>query len=552
MYCADIGTRWGAPKPSVLRFATVIPVFSVFLVSAVSNVVPSGLVQPLLNSDFIWPTVSEICDLQAQFIHNNSVPPSLVENDGLFLTTDGKIWIPPTYSDLKLRILIVAHCGSAGHRGISATANSIHKRFYWKNMIDDCSAFCRQCLHCTVNRGGNVVPRPFGRAIHASSPNMVLHFDYLQIGLSSKTNFKYLFVVRDDLSSFVDFYPCSEPTAAFAAGSLLDWISRYGLPSIFVSDRGSHFLNSLIEQLSLSLHIQHHFTLAYCPWSNGTVEVVNSYILSVLRSLISEFRLNLSDWPILLPLVRFALNHTIPPNRPAAITLFTGLSPSSALDLIWNPKSKTLLPTPMSFAQLSDMISDLRKSLDDMHKNIENQRELRRNRQNARRKAVLPNFSVGDFVLLANTSKIQDHKLRVRWTGPCRITAVLSDYIFTVEDLITKKTSDFHASRLRFYSDSSLNITEDILAQVAHDGYGFEIEDLIDARWNSKKKIWEILVKWQGLQPIQDSWEPLPQLLQDAPVFVRRQLKKSSFCSPSLLNALLTEGGDGMRRSGRV
>jgi len=143
----------------------------------------------------------------------------------------------------------------------------------------------------------------------------------------------------------------------------------------------------------------------------------------------------------------------------------------------------------MSFAQLSDMISDLRKSLDDMHKNIENQRELRRNRQNARRKAVLPNFSVGDFVLLANTSKIQDHKLRVRWTGPCRITAVLSDYIFTVEDLITKKTCDFHASRLRFYSDSSLNITEDILAQVAHDGYGFEIEDLIDARWNSKKKI---------------------------------------------------------------
>ena len=145
-------------------------------------------------------------------------------------------------------------------------------------MIDDCSAFCRQCLHCTVNRGGNVVPRPFGRAIHASSSNMVLHFDYLQIVLSSKTNFKYLFVVRDDLSSFVDFYPCSEPTAAFAADSLLDWISRYGLPSIFVSDRGSHFLNSLIEQLSLSLHIQHYFTLAYCPWSNRTVDVSNSYI----------------------------------------------------------------------------------------------------------------------------------------------------------------------------------------------------------------------------------------------------------------------------------
>jgi hypothetical protein len=287
---ADIGSRWGSSSPSdapkVARAS-----------------LPTGLVQPLQQNDFIWPSLSEISTVQCEYFsaHVDIVPKFTVENN-VYFTDSHCIFIPPDALELKLRILIISHCGLAGHRGIKTTLNNIRSRFYWESLAQDVSSFCKQCLHCTVNQGGNVVPRPYGPAVHASTRNTVLHFDYLQIDLSREKQFKYIFVVRDDLTSFTELFPCLNPTASFAAECLVDWITRYGIPSVFVSDRGSHFLNSLIEDLCLKLHISHHFTLAYCPWSNGTIEVINRHILFVFRSLISELRLDLVDWPILIHL----------------------------------------------------------------------------------------------------------------------------------------------------------------------------------------------------------------------------------------------------------
>ncbi|MFI5421215.1 MAG: RNase H-like domain-containing protein, partial [Nitrososphaerales archaeon] len=272
---ADIGTRWGV-SPSALCL-TLPCVFRLRL----PRFAP-GIVQPLQDPCFEWPSLPEISSAQSEYFSEAGTDSSLICVEGLYLDTSRLIFIPPTASQLKLRILIIAHCGLSGHCGTQATLQNVRSRFYWKGVSDDASTFCRQCLHCTVNRGGKVVPRPLGSAIHSNVRNFVLHFDYLHVELSRNKQFKYLFVVRDDLSSFTDIFPCLSPTAAFAAECLFDWICRYGIPSMFVSDQGSHFLNSLIEELCLKLHIRHHFTLAYCPWSNGTAEVVNRRILHVL------------------------------------------------------------------------------------------------------------------------------------------------------------------------------------------------------------------------------------------------------------------------------
>ena len=40
-----------------------------------------------------------------------------------------------------------------------------------------------------------------------------------------------------------------------------------------LSDGGSHFKNSLMKDLTDALGIEHHITLPYCPWANGSVEV---------------------------------------------------------------------------------------------------------------------------------------------------------------------------------------------------------------------------------------------------------------------------------------
>ena len=46
--------------------------------------------------------------------------------------------------------------------------------------------------------------------------------------------------------------------------------------------------------------------------------------------------------------------------------------------------------------------------------------------------------------------------------GPRRITEVCSDWVYEVEDLITQKREKVHAEQLKFYSESDLEVTEEL------------------------------------------------------------------------------------------
>jgi hypothetical protein len=41
---------------------------------------------------------------------------------------------------------------------------------------------------------------------------------------------------------------------------------------------------------------EHHFVTAYCPWANGSVEVVNRVLLKVHKSMLSERKLKTVEW----------------------------------------------------------------------------------------------------------------------------------------------------------------------------------------------------------------------------------------------------------------
>ena len=65
--------------------------------------------------------------------------------DGVIRADYDQIWIPTR--ELKLRICIIGHSASSGHRGIESTTKTIKSRFYWMNMDKDIRNFCMKCLH---------------------------------------------------------------------------------------------------------------------------------------------------------------------------------------------------------------------------------------------------------------------------------------------------------------------------------------------------------------------------------------------------------------------
>ncbi|ETO62785.1 hypothetical protein F444_19374 [Phytophthora nicotianae P1976] len=170
---------------------------------------------------------------------------------------------------------------------------------------------------------------------------------------------------------------------------------------------------------------------------------------------------------------------------------------------------------------IDEKLRDLRESVHLMHKEVAERRDqqTRRNKK-GKKGAKIVNFSIGDFVLRSRVDQKYQDKLLVTWIGPYQI--VRADvHSFVIRHLITGVETDVHASRLKYYADKSYQVTEEVREHVASQGIVLAVDELKEHRWCPTKNGYDILVSWKGLEPIEDSWEPLQSLWKDIPVLVR-------------------------------
>ena len=206
-----------------------------------------------------------------------------------------------------------------------------------------------------------------------------------------------------------------------------------------VSDQGSHFKNKVVAQLNSMMHSKHEFTVAYSPWSNGTIEIIVKDMKKVCKSLLLEFKLKPSNVNSLLPLIQFALNHSPREDKAnlAPITIFTGLRPSSNLDSLISPLTQGgFSRNPMTMEELQKMTKELQSSMDRMHKtvfdSVSTKREQNRKRRLNSRATRAINFGLGDYVLVALPERVHPKKMDIKWSGPYQIVSVVNDYVYEV------------------------------------------------------------------------------------------------------------------------
>jgi hypothetical protein len=176
-------------------------------------------------------------------------------------------------------------------------------------------------------------------------------------------------------------------------------------------------------------------------------------------------------------------------------------------------------------------IAELCCSLDEIHKCCTEMAAGRRSKarepQHARRGMAVPNFDVGDFFLVAQRDKQSVHKLSLRWRGPRRITRVLSDHVYEVEDIESGHTADIHSSRLRFFHDASQAVTAELVEQIAHNELDYDVRAIKEIRFDAGAKQYQVMVSWLGFNCDDDTWEPLPVMLEDVPDKVNAFFKLS-------------------------
>ena len=270
--------------------------------------------------------------------------------------------------------------------------------------MSDVETFGKSCVHCLATATGETVLRPLGHALHTDRPNVMLHFDccFMMEGVGG---IKYVLVLKDDSSGYVWLVPETEAIGETTSKALVSWFDLFGVVRTWVSDRGSHFKNEVVSSLREQTGGSHHFTLAYFPWSNGTVEVVCRELLRATRALISEFQLPHKCWPDVIPVVHSELNFT-PLERldkRCGLTVFTGLPQDITLQSL---KAK-VEETPLALHEMHGDVAT--RSSDKRRKEVQ--------RHNARTNVRAANFSKGDFVLRGIFRKENGVKLAVKWRG---------------------------------------------------------------------------------------------------------------------------------------
>lgn len=474
------------------------------------------------SSSFVWPREDDIRKVQRSAEKKN-VKEIECGHDGIWRTKKGTIWIPHDAKEVQARLMVIAHSGAAGHRAYEASLVLLEQVVWWQTIKQDLAEFINTCLHCLAMTGPHKVPRPIGMQMHATKPNEILHLDYLYIRAHPDENEpQYIHVAKDDMSSFVLLTPVRSPNAEGVVEALTKWGSLFTLPRIWVSDGGSHYQNKIMEGLREQLHVQHHITVAYAPWSNGTVESMMKQILRVFRAICSEFRYTFSHWKELVPVVQAALNlapsQKLGMRSPAQV--FLGFKPTYPIATILPPALQEITSLSEVTEKIETELKELEKARDLLHKEVaetaEKARASERARVNKKRGIKVPNYHIGDYVLVAKPTGQHRgrEKLSLRWQGPRQITKALNDWVYEVKHLTNKNVEKVHASRLKLFSEKDLGIDVDLLDQAAYNDDCYYVECIEGLKQDKDASVgFRVLVKWEGFPEDENSWEPIKQIV---------------------------------------
>ncbi len=108
-------------------------------------------------------------------------------------------------------------------------------------------------------------------------------------------------------------------------------------------------------------------------------------------------------------------------------------------------------------------------------------------------------------------------KLKLRWTGPWRLLQSESDWIWQVEHLVTGITDRVHISRLEFYADPNMEVTEARQRQIIYEVYGdFIVKRILDMKEHKDDETILVRARWDGFSSAWDSWEELSKIIDSA------------------------------------
>jgi len=115
--------------------------------------------------------------------------------------------------------------------------------------------------------------------------------------------YRYIVVAMDYFSRWPEARPLTHANARQVAKFIYEEIiCRFGTPRVLQSDRGTHFVNEMIQELTDKFWIRHSLSSSYHPQSNGLVEHFNRTLCEGLAKVVET----INDWNTYIQPVLFS------------------------------------------------------------------------------------------------------------------------------------------------------------------------------------------------------------------------------------------------------
>jgi len=313
----------------------------------------------------------------------------------------------------------------AGHFSLEETYRRIKICYFWPQMYNDVRNYVKTCDECQ-RRGKNRRIEPL-HPIKVGQPFDRLGMDIVGPLPVTKRGNAYIVVATEYLTKWPE--ACALPNAK--ASSVVsffyeDIICRHGCPKEILTDRGTHFVNEMLDSLCNELGVKHKLSTAYHPQTNGLVERFNRTLCEALAKYANE---NKDDWDIYLSSVLFAYRtkkHNTTCHEP--FYLIYGRDATLPIEF-------SVTTTQVELSE-NDIQEDLFKRVHTLTGKVIGDRLMvqdtihqAQQRQKQRHDAGLQeiHFKIGDLVLLHRSDLRGKQKLQERWKGPYYIHEILDN-----------------------------------------------------------------------------------------------------------------------------
>lgn len=327
-------------------------------------------------------------------------------------TTRTTVYIPPS---LRKKAMSACHDNrTAGHFYFWKTLNRVKKYFNWGGMTKDVKIHCRACHICATKKVAGRNPRAEMRHYDVGYPMEEISLDLMGPFPESTAGNKYVIVLVDSFSKWIEAYPIPNIEAKTVAEKVvMEFVSRFGVPHTIKSDRGRQFECELFSEMCQLLEVEHKMSTPFHPQGNSRCE----RMVKVVGNLISSYCHDYKEWDINLPLLTLAYRSTV--HEVTGFTpsfVMTGREVLLPLDIMVGVPEETQkkhLPVYVEElkARLHDCFAEVRRHLGKFAERQKRYYDLRSHGEQHQK---------GDLVYLKETTRKKgvSPKLAPKWKGP--------------------------------------------------------------------------------------------------------------------------------------